>query len=190
MLRTELGSRFHSYYDGLPKGRWQASPERIRVIYDYATWCRHTRSDDTSNAATIGFYYDVPVNAFNILRSDPSTYEQIIKDLISGVGLPEIKRLRWAFAALIEPHQLEKFIADCDRVARDLRWELQNKQQERRPHVQVFVRCQNTAITLITPWVVEPEPSRMQTGRVPRLSKRPDSVNYSAVILPSMQIQR
>jgi hypothetical protein len=29
-----------------------------------AIWCSRAKSAETSNAATIGFYYDVPVNAF------------------------------------------------------------------------------------------------------------------------------
>lgn len=129
MLWVELESRFHSYYAKLSKGYAQGSPQLIRAIYAYAIWCSRAKSDDTSNAATISFYYDVPVNALNTFRSDPSTYEQIVKDLVSNLGLAEIKRLRWAFAALIEPHQLEEFMADCGRAARDLQWDLQKRRR-------------------------------------------------------------
>jgi len=114
MLWIELESRFNSHYDRLSKGHVQESSQVIRAIYHYAIWCSRAESDRTFNAATLGFYEHVTFHAF---RSDPSTYEHIVKDLVCNLGLPEIKRMRWAFAALIEPHQLEKFMADCDQVS-------------------------------------------------------------------------
>jgi hypothetical protein len=118
MLWGELESRFNSYYRSVSKGETEEPYQLVRAIYDYAIWCSHAKADHTFNAATSGFYEDVTSHAF---RSVTSTYERIIKDLVSNLGLSEIKRMRWAFAASIEPHQLEKFMADCERTQRELR---------------------------------------------------------------------
>jgi hypothetical protein len=131
MLWVELEVRYRRYYDRLSEGVGQGGAQLIRPIYAYAIWCSRAESAETSDAATIGFYYGIPVNAFNTFRSDPSKYEHILEDLVSNLGLPEIERMRWAFAALIEPPQLDKFMADCGRIARDRKWDLQKRPQGR-----------------------------------------------------------
>lgn len=126
LLWVELSCRFDTYYRRITEGDVKESSQLIPAIYEYAVWCSHAQSNDTSDAATLGFYEHI---GFYALGSETSIYDRIVKDLVSNLGLPEIKRLHWAFAALIEPHQLEKFMADCVSVARDLQGDSQKRRQ-------------------------------------------------------------
>lgn len=69
MLWVELELRYRWYYDRLSEGVGQSGAQLIRPIYAYAIWCSRAESAETSDAATIGFYYGVPVNAFNTLSA-------------------------------------------------------------------------------------------------------------------------
>jgi hypothetical protein len=112
----ELCSRFDTHYEHCGIGETE-SPELIRAIYLYATWCTRAESVDVFNAATIGFYEHV---SWHALRCAPSIYELIIEDLVTNIGLPEIKSMAGTFGYLIESDELDRFLADCEKADRDL----------------------------------------------------------------------
>jgi hypothetical protein len=101
-LWIELCLRFERHY------RERCACEFIHAVYLYATWCTRSPSVNVYNGAAIGFYENVPRFAFGC---DALTYELIIHDLVSNIGLPDI--LRMPFAYSIERHQYDRFLEDC-----------------------------------------------------------------------------
>lgn len=118
LLWVKLSAYYDAYYWKITQGDVNESSKLIAAIYEYAIWCSHSQSSDTFDAATLGFYEHVSSYAF---CSETSIYDRIVKDLVSNLGLSEIKRMSWAFAAMIEPHQFEDFMMDCERIQRQLR---------------------------------------------------------------------
>jgi hypothetical protein len=110
MLWIELCFRFERHY------REHCACKIIHAIYLYATWCTRSPSANVYNGAAIGFYEQVARFAFSC---DSLTYELVIRDLVSNIGLPEI--LHTPFGYAIESHQYEKFLADCESMDRDVR---------------------------------------------------------------------
>lgn len=120
-LSIELCLRFERHY------RDRCACEFIHSIYLYATWCIRSPSVDVYNGAAIGFCEYVSRFAFGC---DAATYQLIVHELVSNIGLPEI--LRMPFGYSIERHQYEAFLEDCAKADHDIRRKKQHNKSRRK----------------------------------------------------------
>jgi hypothetical protein len=109
-LWIDLAVRFKQYYESLNESPVEESPKFIRNICLYAIWCTRSKSSATQQAAWIEFYEQLPKYAS---RCKPSISKKIVADLVSNIGLSEIKKHSGTFGAYMKPDQFKKFMADA-----------------------------------------------------------------------------
>jgi hypothetical protein len=110
-LWIELILRLERHYSAHPYGATQDSPNLLRAICLYATWCKGSDSPETRQAAAIEFYFELPRFAL-----PASVYKRFIQDLIANLPLMEIEQMGGG----LQPSDIKRFLADV-RQAEDER---------------------------------------------------------------------
>ncbi len=112
-LWIELILRLERRYSAHPDVTTQDSPNLLRAICLYATWCKASDSPETREAAAINFYFELP--RFAIQRS-ASVYKLFIQELTANLPVLEIEMMGGA----LQPSDMKRFLADV-RQAEDER---------------------------------------------------------------------
>jgi len=112
-LWIELILRLERHYSAHPDAAIQDSPNLLRAICLYATWCKASGSPVTQEAAAINFYWELPRFA---LQRPASVYRQFIQELIETLPLVEMEKM----GGCLQPSDMERFLADV-RQAEDER---------------------------------------------------------------------
>ena len=112
-LWIELGLRLEGVYSADDSVATQDSPNLLRAICLYATWCKGSDSPKTREVAAIEFYLGLPQFA---LRSRDSVYKRFIQDLITHLPLKQIEEM----GSSLQLGEMKRFLADV-RQAKDER---------------------------------------------------------------------
>jgi len=112
-LWIELLLRLERHYSSHPDVATQDSPNLLRAICLYATWCKGSDSPETREAAAINFYFELPRFA---LQRPASIYKQFIQELIANLPVREIEKMD----GVLQPSDMKRFLADV-RQAEDER---------------------------------------------------------------------
>lgn len=112
-LWIELILRLERHYSAYPDVATQDSPNLLRAICLYATWCKGSDSPETREAAAISFYFELPRFA---LQRSASVYKRFIQELTESLPVVEIEQMGGA----LQPSDMKRFLADV-RQAEDER---------------------------------------------------------------------
>jgi len=104
-LWIELILRLEPHYSAHPDVATQDSPNLLRAICFFATWCKASDSPETREAAAIHFYFELPRFA---LQRPASVYKRFIQELIASLPVMEIEKMGGA----LQPSDMKRFLAD------------------------------------------------------------------------------
>ena len=113
-LWIELILRLERHYSAHPDVATQDSPNLLRAICLYATWCTGSDSPETREAAAINFYFELPRFA---LQRSASVYKRFIQDLIENLPVMEIEKM----GGCLQPSDMETFLADVRQAEEERR---------------------------------------------------------------------